>query len=174
MDIWHITAFVLGFSAGYLNRFSIEMIRGILFGPPRAKPLRLVPMRTYAYTAPASIEPMDHSAQWRVWTHRFITFSEMVSRERGKRIDRLPSYRDYAAALGDRRFDRHLRPYIQLLAAHGVIVVSERGGAWWAMGKAGRRAALPYLPYPRDARPPRWPFYAARHGSVADCDSVAA
>ena len=151
MDIPPVAYFVVGGAAGYLLRWALAETR------KPARPMRLTRARRYDVVVPsiAAPPPIGHETQCRTWCYRFITFAETVGCEQGKPAGRLPSYRELAAAAGTTW--RPFEWYLDVLREGGVVDVRGRGGVWWAMGKAGRRAALASLPYP-DSRPPRFPF----------------
>lgn len=119
----------------------------------KEKPIFLRPVTRYQMTAPVQVAPLDHFGQWATWTHRFITFAEVLAHETGKGPRRLPSYSALSKATG---FSwRHFEPYLDLLESGRVIYV-ERGGMYWTVDKRERRAALASLPYQGASRPPKF------------------
>lgn len=102
------------------------------------------------------IRRLDHSGQWVTWTRRFILFAETVGRENGKPDGRLPSLSEMTQASGVTW--RHLKPYLTVLQAGGLIEIRGRAGAWWLVDKPTRRVKARTLPYPVDERPRRFPF----------------
>lgn len=147
-----LLAFAAGVGVGAALRAALAERR-----PASKRGMRLV---RHDYTAPAmiaAVPPAGHDSQCRLWTYRFIAFAETVAHERGKPSGRLPSYAEMARAAGTTW--RPFEWYLDVLRAGGVVDVRGRGGAWWALGRGSRRAALDSLPYPA-SRPPRFPFAA--------------
>jgi len=138
-----------GFAFGWIYRS--------LLWPRELPPLVLrADTPRYDFTPPVRVPPTGHYEQWRLYTHRYLCLAEVLERERGTRPGWLPSYQFLREKTGGS--SRTFEVYDALLAQRGLIVVVNRGGRRWRVGKADRRAALATLAYPFPSRPPRFDF----------------
>lgn len=145
-----LVAFAFGYLVRYIQAGDLEKLFESLglSGP--------MVLRRYDFKPPVQVVPMSHLQQWEMWTHRAVTFFEIVAREVGEPRGFLPSYTALERVSGLSR--SVFKPYYKVLSEGNVIVTMNRSGSYWNMGKEARRKALGRLPYPTTKRPPRFDF----------------
>lgn len=132
---------------GYRRLWQTLVTAGLL--PTRQRPLRLV---RNDYTPPSAPEPLDHTDRWRESVREFLFWGNMCGFSERVMM---------AEGVASRPI---IRRYRGLLAAGGLLTVTERGGTTWRAPWNYPRARVMLkhkyltLPYPKHAP---WPLRRA-------------
>ena len=120
----------------------------------KTRPLMLVPRHVHEFRPPVAVAEAHHQELWASRMLRFMHACERVSEARRVPPGRVPSLSTLRLGAGISK--RAAMRYLDVLESGGLVEIVPYAGAYWKTGRAARRVALPTLPYPAGAKPPRF------------------
>ena len=122
--------------------------------PPLPPPRLLAPPLAHESRPPVAVAEAHHQELWASRMLRFMHACERVSEARRVPPGRVPSLSTLRLGAGISK--RAAMRYLDVLESGGLVEIVPYAGAYWKTGRAARRVALPTLPYPAGAKPPRF------------------